>query len=54
MDLNDFLFTFQVNLCSTMFATLRMKGPRSKWTIYKQESDKYKACLSVGILKAEV
>ena len=40
-------FTFIVNLCSYFFTTSE-KSPRSKWTIYKHESDKNKKLLSVG------
>ena len=38
--------TFLVNLCSLYFCDFRKKGLRPKWTIYKNQSDNNRKCLS--------
>ena len=43
-----FWFIFIINLCRQFFCDFRMKGHRSKWTIYKHVSDNSRKCLSVG------
>ena len=43
-----FRVNFQVTICFNYFCNFRKKGPRSKWTIFKDVSDNSKKCLCVG------
>ena len=44
-----FFDNFQLTYVPIIFTTYRKKGPRPRWTIYKNELNKNKRCLSVSI-----